>query len=86
MQSVPTLCNKEQLQLRESLETGVRKIGAWCEIPASLGTSEWSEVSWLVSEEISDSQCGCEAMKMEVEGSTTAITRQPVNTQQTDKN
>jgi hypothetical protein len=45
MQSVPSLYNEEQLRLRESLETVVRRVEGWCELAASLGVSG---VSWLV--------------------------------------
>jgi hypothetical protein len=35
--SLLRLYNEKQLQLRESLEMAVRKVGAWYEIAASLG-------------------------------------------------
>jgi hypothetical protein len=41
MRSVPKLYKEEQLRLRESLETVVRRGGGWCEMAASLGVS-WS--------------------------------------------
>jgi hypothetical protein len=37
--SVPRLYNEEQLQLQESLETAVRRIGGLCEMAASLGVN-----------------------------------------------
>jgi hypothetical protein len=40
MWSVPRLYNKEQLRLRERLETAVRRVGGWCEMAASLRVSE----------------------------------------------
>jgi hypothetical protein len=39
MPSVPKLCNEKQVRLRESLETAKRRVGAWCEMAASLGVS-----------------------------------------------
>jgi hypothetical protein len=39
MRSVPKLYNEEQLRLRESLQTGVRRVGGLCEMAASLGVS-----------------------------------------------
>jgi hypothetical protein len=50
--------------------------------------SEWSGVSWLLSCYIGDSKREHEAMNTEAQGSTTleAVTRQPMNTQQTEKN
>jgi hypothetical protein len=50
MPSVPRPYNEEQLRLRESLETAVRKVGSWCEMAASLGVSDCSRLSLLVSE------------------------------------
>jgi hypothetical protein len=38
-QSVQRLYNEEQLRLRKSLETAMRRIGGWCEVAASLGVS-----------------------------------------------
>jgi hypothetical protein len=54
---------------------------------ASLGVSEWSIVSLLVSCEIGNSKRGREAVNKEVDGSAAleAVTRQPVKTQQTGK-
>jgi hypothetical protein len=49
MRSVPSIYNLEQPQFRDS------RVGDWYEMAASLGVSEWSTVSWLVSCEISDS-------------------------------
>jgi hypothetical protein len=40
MRSVPKLYIEDQLRLRESLETAVRKVGGWCEMAASLGVSQ----------------------------------------------
>jgi hypothetical protein len=40
MQSVPRLYKEEQLRLRESLGTAVRRVGVWCEMAASLGVSQ----------------------------------------------
>jgi hypothetical protein len=37
--SVLRLYNEGQLPLEESLETGVRRVGGWCEMAASLGGS-----------------------------------------------
>jgi hypothetical protein len=34
--SVPRPYNEEQLRLRESFETAVRRVGGWCEMAASL--------------------------------------------------
>jgi hypothetical protein len=34
--SVPSLYNDDQLRLRNSLETAVRRVGGWCEMVASL--------------------------------------------------
>jgi hypothetical protein len=34
--SVPGLYNEDQLPLRDSLETRVRRVGGWCEMAASL--------------------------------------------------
>jgi hypothetical protein len=39
VRSVPRLYNEDQLRLRESSETAVRRIGGWCEMAASLGAS-----------------------------------------------
>jgi hypothetical protein len=39
MRSVPRLYNVEQLRLRESLETAVRRVGDWCEMAASLSVN-----------------------------------------------
>jgi hypothetical protein len=36
VESVPRLCNKDQLPLQESPETAVIRVGGWCEIAASL--------------------------------------------------
>jgi hypothetical protein len=36
VQSVPRLYNEDQLPLRESPETAVRRVGGWCEMAASL--------------------------------------------------
>jgi hypothetical protein len=36
MRSVPKLYNEQQLRLRESPETEVRKVGGWCEMASSL--------------------------------------------------
>jgi hypothetical protein len=36
VRSVPRLCNKDQLPLRDSLEKAVRRVGGWCEMAASL--------------------------------------------------
>jgi hypothetical protein len=33
IRSVPRLCNEKQLRLRESLETTVRRVRGWCEMP-----------------------------------------------------
>jgi hypothetical protein len=43
MRSVQRIYNEEQLRLRESLETAVRRVGGWCEMAGSLGV-EWSGV------------------------------------------
>jgi hypothetical protein len=37
VRSVPRLYNEDQLPLRGSLETAVRRAGGWCELAASLG-------------------------------------------------
>jgi hypothetical protein len=37
--SVPRLYNEEELRLRESLETAMRRVGDWCEMTARLGVS-----------------------------------------------
>jgi hypothetical protein len=42
VRSVPRLYKEEQLRLRESLETAVRKVGGWCEMAASLGVGAMS--------------------------------------------
>jgi hypothetical protein len=34
--SMPRLYNEDQLPLRDSLETAVRKVGGWCKMAASL--------------------------------------------------
>jgi hypothetical protein len=47
--SVLRLYDEGQLPLELSLETAVRRAGGWCEMAASLGGSQWSGVSWLVS-------------------------------------
>jgi hypothetical protein len=36
VRSVPRLYKEKQLQLRESLETVVKRVGGWCEMAASL--------------------------------------------------
>jgi hypothetical protein len=44
--SVPRIYNEEQLQLQESLETAVRRVGGWCEMAASLELVSWSDELW----------------------------------------
>jgi hypothetical protein len=97
--SLLRLFNKGQPQLRENLETTVRRVGGWCEMAASLGNSEvessWAESSAFGSQlvqlwscgKICDSQRRREAVNKGVEGSTVleAVTRKQVNTQQTRK-
>jgi hypothetical protein len=39
VRSMWRLYNEEQLRLRESLETAVRRVGSLCEMAASLGVS-----------------------------------------------
>jgi hypothetical protein len=36
VRSVPSTYNEDQMPLRKSLETVVRRVGRWCEIAASL--------------------------------------------------
>jgi hypothetical protein len=36
VRSVPMFSNEDQLSLRQSLETAVRRVGGWCEMAASL--------------------------------------------------
>jgi hypothetical protein len=55
VRSVPRLYSEEQVRLRDSLETAVRRVGGWCEMAASLRVGEWSGVSWLVSCETGNS-------------------------------
>jgi hypothetical protein len=76
VRSVPRLQNKEQLRLRESLETAVTKVGGECEIAASLGVS-WSKES-PASKDVN--------MKAEeATGLETVTRRQPVKTQQAEE-
>jgi hypothetical protein len=42
MQSVPRLCNGDQLRL-DSLGTAVRRVGGWCEMAVSVGVRAASE-------------------------------------------
>jgi hypothetical protein len=95
------LYNGDQLALEESVETAVRRVGSWCEMAASLGASEWSEVSLLVSE--LDDCCGsvvvsccCEKLVAEARGqfgnpeegersALEAVTRKLVKTQEAEK-
>jgi hypothetical protein len=44
VRSVLMLSNESQLPLEERLETTARTAGGWCEMAASLGFSEWSEL------------------------------------------
>jgi hypothetical protein len=46
VRSVPRLYNEEQLRLRESLETAVRRVGGWCEMAGSLGVSGMETAGW----------------------------------------
>jgi hypothetical protein len=94
---LPRLYNEEQLWLQERLaiqwelqEVGVRWLWAWdlvklSWIEGSAGGSQLVQFgSWS---EMGNSQWGREAVDMEVEGSAAleTITRQLVNTQQTEK-
>jgi hypothetical protein len=40
VRSVSKPCSEDQLPLRESLETAVRRVGVWCEMAASLREHE----------------------------------------------
>jgi hypothetical protein len=50
MRSVPKLYNEEQMRLRESPETAVRRAGVWYKMAASLGVRGVELVGWSVSE------------------------------------
>jgi hypothetical protein len=53
LRSVPRLCNEEQLRLRDSFETAVRRVGIWCEMTASLGESALQGSEALVGKFVS---------------------------------
>jgi hypothetical protein len=81
VQSVPGLCNEEQLRFRESLETAVRRVGGWCEMAASLEVI--SSNKFLVRQSSASKD-----VKTEAEEATAleAVTRRrPVKMQQTVK-
>jgi hypothetical protein len=80
--SVPSQYNEEQLRLRESSETAVRRVGGWCEMAASLGVGklqQWVSVRQSPASKIVNTEAE-EAMVLE------AVTRrQLANIQQSEK-
>jgi hypothetical protein len=76
------LYNEEQLRLRESLETAVRRAGGWCEMDASLGVS-WSNES-VVRQSLANKDMNTES---EEATALEAVTRrQEMKIQQAEKN
>jgi hypothetical protein len=50
VRSVPELYNEDQLPLRDRLETGVTRLGGWCEVAGMVESFESCSCEKLVAE------------------------------------